>query len=313
MKESFPIKKVVGNMTEEERTKVIERGQKIYDRQDYISPEIEREKTEKEIELIKLANESSNAILASYGRPPLDIPATHVHVIRADKWKGKDTNIGRYSMDRISIEIKERKNFTEFYAVVLHEMIHFKSYQAVQRPLAGKRDLAPYRTGLVTRTRDDYQSQLVALNEAVTELIVMDVLKDDVQKNQALREEYEQSKKLYEKSLLAFNSKGEYLFDKDVYQAEKVSRFRINTTWFTYEEERQALIFIAEHIAQNKDVSRDEVLHEFKSAVFTGNLLTIGKMIEETFGKGSFKEIGRFRKGKDLLAYLKFKMSLLSA
>ena len=55
---------------------------------------------------------------------------------------------------------------------------------------------------------------------------------------------------------------------------------------------RFALFHLSEH---NRDQfsNRDEVFERFASAVITGSVLPIGRLIEKTFGKGSYRRLGK--------------------
>lgn len=63
----------------------------------------------------------------------------------------------------------------------------------------------------------------------------------------------------------------------------------------SYREQRQTLDYVCSEIQKefsDQYKSIDDVFKEFLKANFTGQLLTIGRLVEETFGKGSSRILG---------------------
>ncbi len=54
--------------------------------------------------------------------------------------------------------------------------------------------------------------------------------------------------------------------------------------------------------------NQDEVFEEFAKGMMTGNILPVGRLIERTFGKGTFRKIGEL--DEDIQAQIEFVDSL---
>ena len=64
---------------------------------------------------------------------------------------------------------------------------------------------------------------------------------------------------------------------------------------YPYHDERQQFNALVDELyVKNKDdfESREQVFDLFANATLTGRLLTVARLIEKTFGKGSFRMIG---------------------
>jgi len=69
--------------------------------------------------------------------------------------------------------------------------------------------------------------------------------------------------------------------------------------FFDYEEQRSIFNTLVDTLYErnkNDFKSRDEVFDMFVKAHFTGNIYELGKMIDRSFGKGTFRKIGELDK-----------------
>lgn len=95
---------------------------------------------------------------------------------------------------------------------------------------------------------------------------------------------------------------GRTMLGNETYQARVVSRSeqgqaQINYAQFTYYPERQLLFKLVKQIYEaNESKFRDEeeVFQIFAKAAFTGHMLEIAHLVEDTFGKGKFRELGEY-------------------
>nr|MBP6931736.1 hypothetical protein [Candidatus Paceibacterota bacterium] len=104
---------------------------------------------------------------------------------------------------------------------------------------------------------------------------------------------------------------GKPLFDEDTFYAEinndklwresvgrllgKTYGTKINTERFTYKQERKFLHTLVDKIFQknfDKFQDKEEVFDMFFKGMITGNILPIGRLVDETFGAGTFRKIG---------------------
>ena len=77
--------------------------------------------------------------------------------------------------------------------------------------------------------------------------------------------------------------------------------------YFPYLEERKVLYCIIDAIYEDGDfASRDEVKQLFFNADFNGHLIEIGKLIDRSFGEGSFRMVGMMKPEENALEVLDY-------
>ncbi|MFZ1626673.1 MAG: hypothetical protein WAT81_02600 [Candidatus Moraniibacteriota bacterium] len=84
-------------------------------------------------------------------------------------------------------------------------------------------------------------------------------------------------------------------------------RTRISTESFTYVPERRILVSLIEKLMQKNQgefTDRDELFDMFAAAMLTGNILPIGKLIDRSFGAGTFRAIGEIENMAELNSYV---------
>jgi hypothetical protein len=206
-----------------------------------------------------------------------------------------------------------------FFHAVVHEMLHFKSYQALQLTSGDDPRVAEYREGLVAFSRDGKRKYFTALNEAVTEELTNSVVREHLD-DPLFAEETKTTKALAERySAYAKTSSGEPLFNDDTYYARVVPRSpwreaigrlvgvsqksgTIETRRSGYPRERKMLGALIDALfARNpaRFQRRDQVFDLFAKGMMTGNLLPLGRLIDSTFGKGTFRRIGELDGHRD--------------
>jgi hypothetical protein len=209
------------------------------------------------------------------------------------------------------IAIREQPAKILFMKKVFHEMIHFKSYNALQVTSGDRPELDEYRVGLAVHTRNGEIKYFVNLNEAVTEELAKR-FSGKLLNNPLFTEEIEKTRKVITKYPQAITDSGEPLFDTDTLYAEvngkkswgeSVGRLfgaqekakRITTGGFVYQQERKILNTLIDKIfKRNPEKFREkkEVFEVFAKGIMTGNILPVGKLIEKTFGRGTLRLIG---------------------
>jgi hypothetical protein len=82
----------------------------------------------------------------------------------------------RADSDCQAVVIREQEANIIFFKKLVHEMIHFKSYNAVQITASANPQIREYRMGLLVHDRDGHVEYFRGLNEAVTEEITKEVV-----------------------------------------------------------------------------------------------------------------------------------------
>lgn len=324
MEKLSSFERVVGKISESAKEQILrDKGERFNDQAFENLKGKEREKTPGELEIISLANQATNDIRHRYGLEDFDIPSKNIHVVVEEAWPQEKTTAMYNSMLQ-GIAMRERPSKIAFALTSFHEMIHFKSYNALQITTGENHKLEPYRLGLVVRTRDGASVYFANLTEAVTEEMTKRFathLVNDLR----FAEEMKQTKDIMARHPRAVARSGELLFDDDTYYAEidskkswkeAVGRLfggpgKIHTSRFAYEEERKTLNTLIDKLFERNSEQfqdREEVFEVFAKGMMTGNILPIGRLIDSTFGKGTLRDIGEL--DQDAHAQMRFVESL---
>lgn len=137
----------------------------------------EIEKTEHDIELLDFAQSSVDEYLGQYGREKtIVLPLERIHLLEEG---GTEINndkagigSGSHSTYESSVEIDRFVSDTKFVSVAFHELVHAKSYQALQAAStrhkeSGQPFIVPYRSGFSVVSRDGEKIYFRDWEEAV--------------------------------------------------------------------------------------------------------------------------------------------------
>jgi len=301
MEKFSSIERVVGKVTKEDKAEIINIMGSTFENQDFKDKsltEAEREKIPKEIEIINLADNATNEIRKKYGMKKFDIPPKNIHIIKKDSWD-TDDNEGRliggyFDQKGQRIIMRESLNRIRFMKTVFHEMLHFKSYNALQVENVSNSKVEPYRSGISGASRNYSTGYLHSINEAVTEELTKR-FSSKLYDNPIFAEEVSKTKEAL--AAHSTNIQGKPLPKnayEDVYYASD-SKFGLQCFEHTYKSERDALqLLIDKLFERNKENynNQEEIFELFAKGFMTGNILPIGKLIDKTFGKGTLRKIG---------------------
>ena len=252
----------------------------------------EREKTAEQIELITAAISVVNQIREDFGYEKVVIPIDHIHVMPADTDTMPEYINGGHHDVSGHILVRENQTQTQFLRILIHELIHKVSYQALQ---VINEDLYAYRTGAeVTSRKSLRRRHLVGLNEALTESLTQEYIsKLHVFEHPLLVEESMKTKRILGNGTL--EGLPQYVSSSDVYQLaqDEVSGETV-AFFYSYPNYRHVVGHLITRIYEQHShefASREDVQKVFYDALFSGNLLEIGKLIDKTFGKGTFRRL----------------------
>lgn len=302
-----PFERLVGkDISNEQKEGVLRHGENMFYNQNFKGLENEKEKTSEELEMINIANQETNKIRQKYGLAEFDVPSKNIHIVNEQYWKDDSGAVYRPMLQAIGIGVGDIKNAPEktwLMRKIFHEMLHFKSYNAFQLVDSDEdnaSDLKPYRCGLAVHTRDGKDRLLNSINEAVVEEMTKRFIKG-LFDNPIFSEEIKQTKEIVEKytNLVVDNNK---LNNDDIISSKIVNEeidgervTKIATLSFTYEIQRENLNTIITKLF-NRNVgdfeNKEQIFDIFEKAVMTGNILPVGRLIDNTFGEGTFRKIG---------------------
>lgn len=276
------VKRVVGKVSESEKEKIFQRqrdefrGQESFKarkRQEWL-PNKEKEKTQEELAIVSMVNDLTNKILRKYGLESFDVPPENIHITKTNfitKLLGflSDSTVqGKFYNNQEAIEITDPAYRLGLAKTMLHEVIHFKSYNALQIRTDGNPIPSNYRLGVRVVSRDGENIYFKNLNEAITELLAKEYLEKIV---------------------------GHPMFTQDVerYREDEMLHRAIGEGSY-YNEIEVFNTLIDRLFERNKEAfgDRKEVFDVFAKAMMVGNILPIGRLIDNTFGSGVFRKIG---------------------
>lgn len=260
-------------------------------------------KSATELAVIDFANKETNQLMKEVGVEPYDIPAENYHIIPPEVYKkggGGGAGTAFTTMQGMIFNAERlRGNPVLFGSVALHETLHIKAHLSVEvlkkEEGVGTRH---FRRGVKiasSQKYDDsgkYHEHFDGLNEAIVA----------AQEKKSLSKLLELPELSKEKEWLLSDKANE--LRKELAQKEGVSEDDI--IWFDeknkddwkrlgYTQQRATLDYVCNEIQKqfsDKYQNSDEVFKEFLKAHFTGQLLPIARLVEKTFGEGSFRLLG---------------------
>lgn len=300
--------RVVGVSPAEER-ELLGEAKGFLEDQDLSKYEIltsEKEKTEEDLELISLANALTDVILKQHGLESFPIPAEAIHLIKKKAWGGKSG--GYFRQYEQAIIMPDTEVNIRNLNVLVHELLHFKSYLALQKTSGDDWAHNLYRLGLEVHDRFGEHVYFKAINEAVTESLAERALKESSD-HPLLREEVESTRQILSDRPFPTDVPEYELFTDHVIFAEieKIRKSVLDdyfqrpskdqAVYYTtgYKKERRALSKLVTRLYEKNrhDFSSEEaVFNLFAQGMMTGKILPLGRLIDSTFGKGAFRRLG---------------------
>jgi len=264
----------------------------------------EREKTAEEIELIEELNKYLSEFVNKYSGEFLEIPSENICFIDHDKVdvemkliiENNPSMGGFFYLGKQKIIIlSEAPNILILAGTLVHEMLHFNSYQSITKGEGGSK-----KRKMGIRMFSDKMIYYNYLDEAIIEELAKRFDKLYFHKMPILQQEIASRKKIVD-SLL--NSSMVLDVTKDL--AEDARHVSIEQKdgggkrrrFFTrpYSMERQRLKKLIEDIyLKNKEKfsSEEDVFNIFAESVFGRHALKLARLIKNTYGQGAFRTIG---------------------
>lgn len=226
----------------------------------------ELEKTEREKEIISFVVTEADKVLKELGREkPAEIAETSIHVLKEDgtsDYTEGNLRTGAHATKFGSVLVDRQESEVKFALVLFHELMHMKVYKALQLIQTEKgNNLDTYRSGLSVIDREAKNMYFNDLEEAVIGYLTQRFYNDVVLKSPFFASEVSETGGKYEVSRME--------------ELESLDRL-VDKLW-EYNSDSYG--------------SRDEIFNLFVDAHVNGGLLKIGRLIEKTMGKGSFRKL----------------------
>jgi hypothetical protein len=307
--EKIPETNIVGDVQEEYKNRVKELLEKRFLAQDELLFEgkkitdYEIIKTPEQISIINFINQETNRLMIESNAEPFDVPIENIHILSSSAIKEiTDSKFPAYIPNKQAIIIPDSyvSSLLKFSCVIFHEILHMKGKQVWE--VYEKNDdkcyiFREYRSGVVTHSiikkdKDNLEhSHFKGLNEAIVSTQTMLSFPSLLE----LPENFEERERYY--------SEDEENKRKKIFEGHGISEDEIffmdsngNPIFGAgYPNVRRVLDFVCDEIRKefpNDYSDMESVFKEFLRAHFTGNLLDIARLVEKTFGKGSFRILG---------------------
>ncbi len=226
----------------------------------------EQIKTQRDLEIVHEVENCVKDLFLQYGREAFDVSDDNIHIFREggtrEFTKGRSAG-GAHATKYGSVLVDRKKSDLEFACILAHELFHLFSYSAVQ--VTGhnefqKKKLTDYRSGVSIHDRMGQKKYFEALDEALTETF---------------------TELVYER----------YLKHSDLFRLENEAGVVPKFARAKEREKFQQMIEMLYERRKDRFSSREEIRDLFLKAKLNGQLLEISRLIEETFGPGSFRKI----------------------
>lgn len=314
MKEKFSLKSIIGGTPEQKGGAMNELNERFDTQMSAVEKwrDVEVEKTPEIIRCIEVANQAVLHVLHTYGVEVDALAHDKIHAINDEHWPDRLRDTGAFfSLVDQCIVVPDNRRPIQLATFLSHELLHFYSYQAVQFMPDGL--ATNYRTGFSVESRDGQTSFFEEINEAITETLARECFYTETFQA-AFAKELEETKQTITEHPDALDSGNDTsLFTDQTYYATVGERFNdgsvnILTEQFVYQDQREGFALLCGKLHEkNADQysSADEVKQAFVQATISGNLLTMGKLIEKTFGKGVFRKLSKHESGRHFLDFVK--------
>jgi len=268
---------------------------------------LEYPKSEKEIRSIDFANSETNRLLQKLGLSFYDIPYSNYHIIPPDLYKeitGSEGTAVTYCYQQGILFNAQTHRDNSFYFAILafHETLHLKSFFSEEANIDDDGDIriTPYREGISIRARQKeglhgkYHDHFLGLNEAIV------TMQQKLIHRKLINLPFFKEERVWLDSPRAIELKVKAAVDYDVsiddiIWIEEKENGDYDYKTFPYSGQRFVLEYICEEIQKqfpDQYHSFDEIFDEFLKSIFTGGLITVGRLVEKTFGSGSFRLLG---------------------
>jgi hypothetical protein len=181
---------------------------------------------------------------------------------------------------------------------VAHEGFHFNSFQSARLLVEGpavedgepEYRISPRRVGLVAYSADEESEAGRWLNEAMTEKLVKTFVETALREDETFRDEFALRKDLQPE--MPPETEADDIANIDLLGVDDESgEVEASYTHYSYRDERHLLDRVLDGVASDNPgiADREAAFDVFARAYFSGNLLEVARLVEGTYGKGSFR------------------------
>lgn len=264
------------------------------------------EKTPDHIEFIRLANEATNVLMKESGVESYDVPEQNYFMVgdEAYEWvSGSNESTGAFADNPHQLVFFRKDSVESRLGLALstfHETLHLKGkivMEAVQekdREDGGVKRLNLIRAGWsvistdIQNQKDSEHGHFIGLHEAVVVGAQRQYFQQLLQMPQFSAEKAYRDQPEVQHDIQGiceeFDLDSEDIFSIDI-ENEKFKSMG-------YAIQYRVLSYVCDCIAKDRGMNRGEVFKMFLNSQFTGNIVSVGKLVEQSFGNGGFRRLG---------------------
>ncbi len=323
-------KNIVGGKSEQEKKQAHEKLQQELEENSYKDTKpYEIEPSKKDRQIIDFAINAVDKIIASYGGTPKSFLPEKIFILKegavSEITDGK-LREGFHSLLKQRIVVERGESDVHFATTVVHELLHLKSFKAAQI-IDG--EIEPYRAGITVFDRSAENEYFAKIEEAIVSEVTRQFYTNEICRNSLFKSEVEKTEKIKvwikkDLQLSGMDETKQQRIMEEIFfipDADDILEFLngevdsddpemykigyVNGAFRVLMEngdvklseryvERKALYDLLDEIVEKSDgeiKNRKEIFDEFAKANFSGKLLPLARIIENTLGKGSFREI----------------------
>ncbi|MFA6565383.1 MAG: hypothetical protein WCT48_01440 [Candidatus Paceibacterota bacterium] len=314
--------RVIGNASDEQKEQARKRVEKTLSDPESAFSEAAKEKlarleypkSKEEIEIIRFINERLKSLMKECGAEPYDISAENFHILPPDLYHEMNNNEDNHAsaviyQQKVLIDADSvRGNLLFFASLAAHESAHLRGHLALEvneSPQSGHFDETRYRRGWTVgssrkkKEEGEGHSHFMGVHEAIATMVQKNMIGEILElplfaDEKELRESetwgkvkalVSEIKKIPEDDIIWVNP-------KNLEEGES----------YGYPAQRKTLEYVFFEVQKQfpeQYKTADDVYQEFLKAQFTGQMLSVARMIEKTFGEGSFRTLGNMDKGEN--------------
>ena len=270
-------------------------------------------KTREERLLINFANAETNRLRLYFGLQPYNIPEENYHIMPENMYANEfgDLSRGNVHFFKQGIALNDnyaRKSLSTFGEVALHETLHLKSYFGLEvEKKETETKISSYRMGISSeasqkeRREERSHTHFDGLHEAIVSEQTKKSLKRMIELPHLKKEKTWMQSEAAISAMEKMSERTGLSVDEYIW-LDTEGGFR-----FPYFEQRKVLNYVCEEIQKElpeEYKTEDAVFSVFLGAQLTGRLLPAARLVEQVFGKGSFRILGNMTLEKENTALI---------
>ena len=254
----------------------------------------EGDKTEEEKEVVSQILNLMPDFIRRYGGVPVDIKQEQIYFLEnSDSLKKQMTggyeSEGFYSQAKQMAVIFKSKGILDDSHKLVHELLHFNSFQSLEGKEKNK--MKQRRFGFTIKNKEN-DFLFENIDEAVIEKLAVRFDRESFAKIPQISKLTEERNNMIASLVEQYPESKEFI--------ENASSIALNGEDFEVASSRHEEIEILDEIIKeiymgNREnfESEDDIFNLFAKAVMSGELLPVARLIEKTYGKGSFRKLGQ--------------------